>query len=225
MTISRLTIVLLVISVLSCTNQKSTDKVDSNSETKSIEYPDIYAIQTEFPLRLDKLNLNDSSEFCHLSDGKVTRIENEIRKFYFNDCSGDSSEVHFKLKETYVGTILLKDSIVSIYMVILDRPAGLVTSKILFFDNLKNDFINQQIDFNIHALYNRIDDKLKPSNLKTKFMTETPEIEITDFDGDGINEFKFTRLFHNGTANAIEYLTIKILDNSIDTLEFVKDWK
>ena len=39
---------------------------------------------------------------------------------------------------------------------------------------------------------------------------------------DSKNDFKSTRLYHNGTANAIETTVLKLTDTGIDTLNFTQ---
>ena len=47
---------------------------------------------------------------------------------------------------------------------------------------------------------------------------ETPEIQLVDFNGDGLKDFQFTRLKHNGTYNAIQTTIVGIKNHRIDTL-------
>ncbi len=90
----------------------------------------------------------------------------------------------------------------------------------LFYDNQKKEFADEMFDFNLWALYDFENGKLTPTNLKTDFEITTPEIEIVDFNKDGINDFKFVRLMHNGTFNAIHTTILTVTNNKIDTLHF-----
>jgi len=61
---------------------------------------------------------------------------------------------------------------------------------------------------------------LKAGYLKKLFKIVTPEIEVVDFNKDGINDFKFVRLWHNGTFNAINTTILTVRKGKIDTLHF-----
>ena len=187
--------------------------------------PDLAVINSELPLKLTVLDLQDTRKTVHLNDGIEAEIRKTIYSYYFIDCSGDSSETNFKVKDTYIGTIRLHDSLQTIFIVLFKHlPTEEVNSKLIFYSNSTKEFIGQPIDFNLHALYDFNNGKLTLSNLKKRFKITTPEIELVDFDKDGINEFKLTRLYHNGTANAIETTVLKIYNNKIDTVEFKQKW-
>ena len=187
--------------------------------------PDLAVINSELPLKLPDLDLPDTQKTVHLNDGIEAEIRKTIYSYYFIDCSGDSSETYFKVKDTYIGTIRLHDSLQTIFMVLFKHlPAGEVNSKLIFYNNSTKEFIGHPIDFNLHALYDFNNGKLAPSNLKDSFKITTPEIELVDFDKDGINEFRLTRLYHNGTANTIETIVLKICNNNVDTVEFKQKW-
>lgn len=73
-------------------------------------------------------------------------------------------------------------------------------------------------------MYNEKDRKLKPTNLKEHFLIDIPEIELVDFDNDKFADFKLKRLYHNGTANAIEEMIIEVHQDKADTLKYVREW-
>lgn len=105
-------------------------------------------------------------------------------------------------------------------MLLKHYPTGVVNSKVLFYDNQKKEYADNVFDFNLWVLYDFDNGKLAPTKLKTKFEITVPEIEVVDFNKDGINDFKFVRLFHNGTINAIHSTILTIKDNKVDTLHF-----
>ncbi len=127
--------------------------------------------------------------------------------------------------DAYISAIRLYDSLQTIYIVLLKHyPTGAVNSKVLFYDNLKKEFSDNDFDFNLYALYDLDKGKLIPTNLKTELNITAPEIEITDYNKDGINDYKFTRLYHNGTTNAIETTVLKVSDGKVETLDFQQKW-
>lgn len=218
---SHITIALLLITFFSCTTPTEKQTVVTKETPSSITYPDIKVIQSDFPLNIKDVDFSDSSAFCEISDQKIAEIKKCIEKFYFEDCSGDSLETYFKLKDVYIGTIELIDSKFTIYTIILRRPEGILTSKILFFNTENNRFEKVHYEFNIHAMYDYTSKGLEASNLKTMFLENIPEIKIVE--SDKMNKFQFTRLYHNGTANAVETTLIEVNEDRIDTLEVVKD--
>ena len=106
----------------------------------------------------------------------------------------------------------------------MKHPTGYVNSKVLFYDNLKKEFASEAFDFNLFALCRFENGKFIPSNLKTAFKINAPEIELVDANHDGINDFKFTRLYHNGTANSIQKTILTVKNAQIDTLDFDEKW-
>jgi hypothetical protein len=176
----------------------------------------ISIIEAKYPLKLSEINMqdkiNDEGPDSEIKD----RIAQTLIKYYEDNCAGDSRHSY---PGTYISTIKISDSLYTIYLVLLKHyPTQAINSKVLFYDNLKNEFINYEYDFNLFALYEYENGKLKPTDLKTDFGINIPEIELVDFDKNGIDDYKFTRLFHNGTFNAIQTTILSISDNSIDTL-------
>lgn len=199
---------------------KKAEKVDKKD---NLEMPHIEVITTELPLKLDKVNFEDNDLIQQISDGKMSVIENEIKKYYFEECNG-YDESPYSIKDIYLKTIQVNNSSNQIlFWVILKHISGKINSKILFFDQTKKEFSKHVHNFNIHALYYEKDRKLKATNLKELLKLDFPEIELVDFDRDEFTDFKLKRLYHNGTANAIEEIIIEI-NNNADTLSFKKEW-
>jgi hypothetical protein len=99
-------------------------------------------------------------------------------------------------------------------------PTGELNSRVLFYDNQKKEFANNVFDFNLWALYDFDNGKLKPSDLKNHSKINSPEIEVVDLNKDEINDYKFVRLWHNGTFNAIHTTILTVKNSKIDTLYF-----
>jgi len=189
------------------------DDIHNNSKPLYIS-----AIDAKFPLRLDKISLDDKNNTVQLNDGIVSRIE-EVVKYYAKDFEFyDNSHTY---KDTYINTIRLHDSLQTIYLVLLKHyPTDEVNSKVLFYDNQKKEFADNVYDFNLWVSYDFDNGKLTPTKLKINFKITTPEIEIVDFNKDGVSDYKFTRLFHNGTFNSIQTTVLTIKNLTIDTLNF-----
>ena len=49
-------------------------------------------------------------------------------------------------------------------------------------------------------------------------------MELVDDDKDGVYEYKFTRLFHNGTSSAIETMILKADKNKIQRVTLEYSW-
>lgn len=178
----------------------------------------IGAIDAKFPLDLSMVDLNDEENFVHLNDGITTTIANTVKAYYEDDCLGDSLHTYM---DTYIGTLRLPDSLITTFVILLKHyPFEEVTSKVLFYDNTKKQFIGEPVDFKIYGLFEFENGQLKPTSFKIDFNIRGPEIQLTDFDNDGINDLKFTRLFHNGTYNAIHEAILIIKNSRVDTLHF-----
>ena len=211
--------VLITLLCFSCQEQRKT------ITGQTLTLPEFSVIDTKFPLNLSELNLQTEEDLIQLNDGIVAKIEMTIYSFYLNECSGDSSETYFKLKDSFIGALRLQDKSWTIFVVLFKHlPGGQVNSKLLFYNNFSKYFIEKPLDFNIHALYDFENGKLKPSNLKNQLKINTPEIERVNCEADGESKFRLTRLYHNGTANAIETLVLKVADNNVDTVDFNRKW-
>jgi hypothetical protein len=214
-------LIFFLLPLLACSNN-----INQQAQTEHIfSLSNISVIDANFPLRLSEINLHDRQSVIHLNDDMENQIFQTIYSYYFNDCSGDSSETYFKVKDTYIRTIRLKDSLHTIFFVLLNHmPDGLVNGKVLFYNNLSKEFIDQVFDFNVQALYDYTDGKLKSSNLKEKFKINSPEIELMHDNKSKTSNFKFTKLYHNGTSNAIETAILQVKNHKLDTIDFKQKW-
>ncbi len=198
--------------------QSKNSITQKNEVSKNEETFLITAINAKLPLRLDEINLEDKNNTIHLNDGIVSKIE-ELIKDYAKDFEFyDSSQTY---RNTYINTIRLHDSLHTIFVVLLKHyPTGELNSRVLFYDNQKKEFANNVFDFNLWALYDFDNGKLKPSDLKNHSKINSPEIEVVDLNKDEINDYKFVRLWHNGTFNAIHTTILTVKNSKIDTLYF-----
>jgi hypothetical protein len=182
----------------------------------------ITAIDMNFPLRISDLDLRNSKNVFHPNDGVVSKINNTVRDFYNTSCVPDSQ---YSYKDTYINTIRLRDSLQTIYLVLLRYyPTEDFNCMALFYDNERKEFADEAFEFKLYALYSFDEGKLKSTTLKTGFNLTFPEVELVDYNKDGINDYRFTRLFHNGTFNAIHTTILTIKDPGIDTLYFHEKW-
>lgn len=201
----------LILCSLSCSDKKMDDVYEQSAL-------DIFSIDATFPLSLDKVKFSHKDETVKLDDHIKLEIENSVKDYYATSCLNDSLHTY---KDTYIATIRLKDSLQTLYLILLKNyPTGELSSKVLFYNSERKEFIGSPMDFLIYGLFDFENNELKPSYFKTTFKIDTPEIEREDFDGDGINDFKFTRLYHNGTSNAIHSAVLTTKNSRIDTLEF-----
>jgi hypothetical protein len=223
MFVSALAALIILADLFGCTGGPADNLAAQNGNVPNAEKPfAITAIDAKFPLRLDKLKLESKNNTIHLNDGTVAKIEAAVKE-YAKDFEFHGGFQTYK--NTYINTIRLKDSLRAIYLVLLMHyPTAEVNALALFHDDQNKTFADNGHECKIHALYEFDNGNLLPTNLKTEFHIISPEIETIDFDKDGMNDYKFTRLYHNGTANAIETTIIKVSDNKLDTLEFKRKW-
>jgi hypothetical protein len=201
--------------LFSCTNrQVKNSDIQKNNNVLNI----ISAIDAKFPLRINEINLRDKNNTFHLNDGISSKIEETIKEYAREIDFCDSTQT---FKDIYINTIRLHDSLQTIFVVLLKHyPTEVVNSKVLFYDNIEKEFADKTFDFNLWALYHFEEGEFKPTNLKTDLKIITPEIELVDYDQDGVNDFKFVRLWHNGTFNAIHTTILTIKNNQLETLHF-----
>ena len=211
--------IFLQIILLGCSDKQS--KKSENQETTDFSQKNslnISVITSEFPLRLNQIDFENKDCVIQLNDSIISKIKQTINNYLINDCDSENSNTH---ENAYINTIYLHDSLQTIFLVLLKHvPTEKVNSKVLFYNNLSKEFSNETFDFNLHALYNFNCGKLEPANFKENFKITVPEIEIVDYDKNGINDYKFVRLYHNGTYNAIHTTILTICDNKIETLMF-----
>ncbi|PCJ65296.1 MAG: hypothetical protein COA58_10585 [Bacteroidetes bacterium] len=219
--ISSLFVILGLTMLFSCSESK-TKNFDHHKSTIIQQENQfiISAIDATFPLKLDKINFSDESKIVQLNDRIISKIENTIKEYALDIEFYDSTLTY---KDTYINTIRLHDSLQTIFLVLLKHPSSAINSKILFYDNQRKEFSENTFDFNLHALYKLKDKRFEPSNLKTGFKITHPEIERLDFNEDGIKDYKFVRLWHNGTYNSLQTTILSVKQNRIDTLHFAED--
>lgn len=209
----------ILTSLFSCTNRQTKNSIEQiNEVSKNEETFLISAIDAKLPLRLDEINLEDKNNTIQLNDGIVSKIEKVIKDYAKDFEFYDRSQTY---RDTYINTIRLHDRLQTIFVVLLKYyPTGELNSRVLFYDNQKKEFLNKVFDFNLWALYDFDNGKLKPSDLKTQFKINSPEIEVVDLNKDEINDYKFVRLWHNGTFNTINTTILNVKNGKIDTLHF-----
>ena len=211
-------LIFFLLSSLACSN-----RINQQAKTRHVlSSPNILIIDAKFPLKLSEINLSDSQNTIHLNDGIESKISETVYSYYFDDCNGDSSETYFQ--DSHIATIRLHEQEQTIFLILLHHPRGMINGKVLVYNNSSKDFIDKPLDFNLHALYEYENGKLKPSNLKETFKIDSPEIALLFDEVHKINNFKFTRLYHNGTATAIETTVLKVTGNKVDTLDFKQEW-
>jgi|WetSurMetagenome_2_1015567.scaffolds.fasta_scaffold180453_2 hypothetical protein len=217
--------IFLLVIITGCSNSTTNkNQKNQNNKLKTLNLPDIYAIDAKFPLTISNLDFKDKRNMLTFNDSITSKIEETIKEYYFTDCLGDSSETFFSIKDIYFNTIRLYDSLQTVFLIIFNPPAQQLNSTVLFYNNTTKEFIEDKFYYNIQSLYNIDKEEIKPSNLKELFEIKAPDIELIDYDKNGKDDFKFTRLHHNGTENAIETIVLKLDDNKVDTLDFRRDW-
>lgn len=183
------------------------------------------AIDASFPLCIEKIDFNDKRKLVQLNDGVLSKIRTVINDYYFNECSGSTTQSYFSMNDVYFNTIQLHSKDYTIYVVILKHmPGAELTSKLIFYNNISKQFIDSVVEFNISALYDYRDKKIIPSGLKKALKIQNTEIKLIDYDKDGMKEYGFSRLYHNGTANAIETFILKVSGRKIEKLEFKRQF-
>lgn len=205
---------ILLFSIVSCygRDERNPDVPEDMSKKEGQNL--LSCIEARLPLSLSKINLKDNHNSSPLDKAVADSVQVVIHEYYSETGYPASSRIYSDL---YINTIRLKDSLHTVYLVLLKHfPTGVVNGKILFFDNQKKN-LTHPIDFNLHASYELTDGSLIPSNLNKD---SDPDIEPTDFDKDGVNDFKFRRLVHNGTYTATQTTIISIRNSSIDTVYF-----
>lgn len=177
-------------------------------------------VDSKFPLFIDKIDFESKTDLIQLNDEINSKISKTVADFYDIESGVDEHYKNdFSLKDCYFKTIRLQDKSKTIFVVILKYfPTEELTSKILFYDNISKQFIGNPIAFKIYALYDFVDGKIKPTNLKKDFKIETPEIKI-DKSNDQESQFEFTILWHNGTFNSIKSSVLKVTESKIDTIQ------
>jgi hypothetical protein len=212
----RIPAILFLLAVLSGCSEKKAEPQKALPIQKAAE-PEI--IDATFPFAITEM---DGKNAVRMNDGVQSEIEKILIDDFAEDFGNDSlAKATITYKDLYIKTVRLHDTQKTIFLVVMKGwPGNTVYSKALFYDNTTKEFAKDKLFFRLHALYDYTDGKLAPTNLKKTFLPDAPEIERTDFNKDGITDYKFTRLFHNGTANAIETIILNVKNNTLDTLYF-----
>jgi hypothetical protein len=174
-------------------------------------------IEAAFPLRLDEVDF-EKAVFCHAEDNIEARIKQTVNDYYTRSCNADSLHTP---ADVYINTLRLRDSLQTVFVVLLRHyPTSNLDSRILFYNHRTGAFVGGAIDFKIYALYDLEKGRIKRSYLKELLEINSPELEQLDYNGDGIMDYRATRLYHNGTINAIRTCVLSVGDRSIDTLYY-----
>lgn len=72
-----------------------------------------------YPLRISKINWKNSTRISKPNNFLDSIVQQVVLDFYFNECNGDSSETHFKVKDVYINTIHYWNRIKGIYLILL----------------------------------------------------------------------------------------------------------
>lgn len=191
-----------------------------NSKTKKdikVEYQALggTALYEELPLYLNNYDFNKHEYVQVFHDGLTYRLESTIRNYYREECSIETKNPY---KHGYIHTLYLQNKPYSAFLILLEHfPSRKLNAKVLF-NKSQTEYCEDIFDFNLHAMYKYSNGKLIPTNLMKEFEIKGPEIQLVDYNKDGVDDFKFTRLMHNGTFNAMQTTIISIDDNKIDTL-------
>ncbi len=213
----RILALLIFILFSSCSGSQTNDM----SLKENIK-PSLGVIQVSFPLRLDELNVEDTSHNIQLTDERIVFKLEETLHEYIKDI--EFSDPSQNARDLYINTIQLHDSLHSIFVMLLKNyPTGEINTKVLFYDNEKKEFVKGVFEFKLHALYDLVNGKLTPTNLRTEFNIRSPEIEQVDYNKDGKVDYKFKRLWHNGTFNALHTIIVTVNPSGLDTLYFCEE--
>ena len=111
--------------------------MNANGQTKRwVQLPAISAAKTQFPLYIDKLNAQKVEKGLELDSSIESKTRAIIMTYYFAECAGDTNETYFKITNVYLGTLVLHDSLVTTYLILLQhKPGKELNGKIIFFDN------------------------------------------------------------------------------------------
>lgn len=196
-----------------CANKNTADS------TNAVAPSAITVSDSEFPLDLEAIDFDNTKKTAVVKEAIAAEIQKTIVDFYNSECDTECQK-QFSIDECHLRTIRLTGKNQTLFVVILQGfPVRDLICKILFYNNASKQFIGQPLDFKIYALYDLENGKLIPSHLKKLFRIENPEIERVDTNADGTSKFRFTRLFHNGTFNAIDTQIVKVTKDSVEIIE------
>lgn len=205
----------LIIILAGCTSKK-------NNTTTAVR-PDFVLssnslLYAQLPLVLSDFNLKQTGIQSPISKQAIKKIEETVNNYY-SENYGKGNNEYFKVRDTYLRTIIMQTPTDMIYLVLLKHlPGEELNYEVLIYNKASNSF-SGPLDFNLFAMYDLDHEKLISSNLKTKFHITSPDVEFAGFDSGLVAKYRFTRLVHNGTYNAIETTVLKVNGTHVDTIE------
>ena len=167
--------------------------------------PHIKMVNAVFPLNLEKVDFNATYDV-------PPNVRNHIEQMLLSahvsmDTSADI--------DTYLNTIEIEARQRRYYVVLTKQmPSADLNGTILCMDSASGIFYRETAELKLFALYEINGKKLKPSYLKKLFNITSPEIELVDSSGN----LRLTRLWHNGTFNAIEHIVLRFSMDKTDTI-------
>ena len=201
-------LVLISLWFASCVNETTSSQI--------AEETSVYVLNCELPLYLGRVNLEDTQNIEKLSGPIASRIRLEIEQFGGQFEFLDSTQ---KAESLLLKTLKLDNKEFSVFLMLFKYyTTDRLYSRAVFYQKETGRIIEDTFDFKIFALYNLEGFELVPTNLKTKLQIDSPELELYDLNEDGQMDIRFTRLYHNGTYNALQTTVLSINNNRIDTL-------
>ncbi len=194
---------LLSVLVFACTEADSDNHQSATPSQTTLTYPNIDLLPVSFPVRLEDVNLANRQSRIQLPTEETIMIGEVIRDFYINECHGDAAQKQFKMKDTYLGTLWAtdRDSLTSVFYVLLQNPpAGTLTGKVIFYDNLRRRPLETIIDNDISQMYHLADGRFVPEESTLAL----PVLELFDFNKDGVNDFKINRYYRQEHSTLTE---------------------
>jgi hypothetical protein len=198
-------------------NQKNRQKAyfinfngKSQPATAIIIDPEPLIIKAAYPFTFKKANIKDSPNFISLNDGSNAKIKEAVQEA----CNGAPYS-----QGQHIATFQLRDSHYTLYAVTATGgPTGEPSAQVLFYNNITNTFLPGSYQYKLFANYNFANSRFEPSGLRKHYKINGPDIEKLDYNHDGITDYKFTRLWHNGTFNALSTTVLSAAKGQIDTL-------
>ncbi|KOS07291.1 hypothetical protein AM493_15525 [Flavobacterium akiainvivens] len=198
-------------------NQKNRQKayfinfnVKSQPATAITIDPEPLIIKATYPFTFKNANINDPQNFISVNDGINAKINEVVR-------SGCNSPKYNP--EQHIAAFQLRDSLYTLYVVTTNGcPTGELSAQVLFYNNITKTFIDNSYQYKLFANYEYANNRFKPSDLRKRYKINGPDIEKLDYNHDGVTDYKFTRLWHNGTFNALSTTVLSVAKGQIDTL-------
>jgi len=199
-----LTSILLLSTLLACNRKATQPGIATTTE------PEPLVINAAYPFTFKDANTKNGLNIISLNDGITAQIKEVVQQ----DCSNPEYN-----PEQHIATFQLRDSLYTLYVVTTTGcPTGEPLAQVLFYNNTTKTFIPGSYQYKLFANYDYANGRFKPSDLREHYKINGPDIERTDYNGDGVPDYKFTRLWHNGTFNALSTTVLSITKGQIDTL-------